>query len=39
MAWHLQWGVQVAHGSLPTYGVGLAGPTLHPAGFVLGALA
>lgn len=39
MAWHLQWGVEVAHGRLPTYGVGLAGPTLHPLGLALGGVA
>jgi hypothetical protein len=39
MAWHLQWGIEINHGELPTYGTGLAGPTLHPLGLVLGSLA
>jgi hypothetical protein len=39
MAWHLQWGIELNHGELPTYGTGLAGPTLHPLGLLLGSLA
>jgi hypothetical protein len=39
MAWHLQWGVELDAIDLPTYGVGLPGPTPHPGGLVLAALA
>jgi len=39
MAWHLQWGVEVDAIRLPTYGVGLPGPTPHPLGLLLAALA
>src|SRR4051812_49071210 len=39
MAWHLQWGVEIDAVKIPTYGTGLPGPTPHPLGLALAALA